>query len=130
MKPGATSVVVNGWSDSFFMRIFHFPMRIMERLFHIGEEQLVRANLTGCAPQKPAGTFVHKLTAASLKKLLGDDFPIKIHVWRSVSVRFLRAMIQPALFGRFLLNVLFFKEELFPGFFGEQGQYPLITFWK
>ena len=37
LKPGGTAVVVNGWSDSAFMRIFRFPMRVMEKLFHVGE---------------------------------------------------------------------------------------------
>jgi ubiquinone/menaquinone biosynthesis C-methylase UbiE len=53
-----------------------------------------------------------------------------ISVWRSVSVRFLRAMIHPFLFGRIWLWILFGLEELFPTFFGEKGQYPLITFTK
>lgn len=130
MKPGTTAVVVNGWSDSVLMRLFRFPIRVMEKLFHVGEDCILDIKPAGTAAQKPAGTFVHKLTAASLKQLLGDDFPIKIGVWRSVSVRFLRAMIQPALFGKFWLKVLYMKEDWFPGFFGKKGQYPLVTFKK
>jgi len=73
---------------------------------------------------------VHKLGAASLRQQLGQDFPVEIRVWRSVSVRFLRAMIHPFLLGRFWLWVLYILEELSPRFFGEKGQYPLITFNK
>jgi hypothetical protein len=112
------------------MRIFRIPIQIMEKLFHVREVRKDDLKPEISAPQKPAGTFVNKLTAASLRQLLGRDFPIKISVWRSVSVRFLRAMIQPGLLGKFWLNVLYMKEELFPGFFGEKGQYPLITFKK
>ncbi len=130
LKPDATAVVVNGWSNSVFMQIFHFPMRTMEKLFHVGEVKRVNLETANDAQQKPAGTFVHKLTAASLRRLLGEGFPIKISVWRSVSVRFLRAMIQPSFLGKFWLKVLYMKEEWFPGFFGEYGQYPLITFKK
>lgn len=130
LKSGAAAVVVNGWSDSVFMRIFHLPMRIMEKLFHVGEEKKVNLESDNETKQKPAGTFVHKLTATNLRCLLGEDFPIKISVWRSVSVRFLRAMIQPSLLGKMWLQVLFMKEEWFPEFFGEFGQYPLITFKK
>lgn len=130
LKFGAAAVVVNGWSNSVFMQIFHLPMRIMEKLFHVGEVKRVNQESDNEKQQKPAGTFVHKLTAASLRRLLGEDFPIKISVWRSVSVRFLRAMIQPPLLGKIWLQVLFMKEEWFPGFFGEFGQYPLITFKK
>ena len=130
IKPGATAVVVNGWSDSVLMRFFRLPMRIMEKLFQGSEDRTVNVKSNDLVTQKPAGTFVHKLTATSLRQLLGKDFPIKIAVWRSVSVRFLRAMIHPALLGRFWLKVLYIKEELFPEFFGKKGQYPLITFKK
>jgi len=130
IKPGATAVVVNGWSDSVLMRFVRLPMRIMEKLFQGSEDRTVNVKSNDLVTQKPAGTFVHKLTATSLRQLLGKDFPIKIAVWRSVSVRFLRAMIHPALLGRFWLKVLYIKEELFPEFFGKKGQYPLITFKK
>jgi SAM-dependent methyltransferase len=130
LKSGATAVVVNGWSDSVIMRFFRLPMRIMEKLFHAFEENRKNLESIDEAQHKPAGTFVNKLTAISLRRLLGEDFPIKISVWRSVSVRFLRAMIQPSFFGKFWLQVLYMKEEWFPGFFGVYGQYPLITFRK
>jgi ubiquinone/menaquinone biosynthesis C-methylase UbiE len=130
MKPGATAVVVNGWSESVLMHIFRFPIQIMEKVFHDKEARVGDSNAIGGKTQKPAGTFVNKLSPTNLRQLLGEDFPIEIAVWRSVSVRFLRAMIQPALMGKFLLKVLYMKEEWFPGFFGEKGQYPLITFDK
>ena len=130
LKSDATAVVVNGWSDSAIMKLFRLPMRFMEKMFHTTENDQKRIGSSEKAQPKPAGTFVNKLTASNLQQMLGDDFPITIRVWRSVSVRFLRAMIQPALFGKFLLNVLYMKEEWFPGFFGNYGQYPLITFKK
>jgi len=130
LKPEASAVVVNGWSESPIMRLFRLPMRVMEKLFHKTDNDQNRIGLPHKERSKPAGTFVNKLTAANLRQLLGDDFLITIRVWRSVSVRFLRAMIQPGLCGKFLLKVLYMKEEWFPGFFGVYGQYPLITFTK
>ncbi len=56
--------------------------------------------------------------------------PLQILVWRSVSVRFMRALIHPKLGGRLLLGFLFWLEERFPRFFGESGQYPLIVIQK
>ena len=50
----------------------------------------------------------------------------EIYSWRSVSVRFLRAVIHPATGGRLWLRLLFWLEDRFPRFFGEKGQYPLI----
>ena len=55
---------------------------------------------------------------------------MEIFVWRSASVRFLRALIHPWLLGRLWLKLLYQLEEKAPRFFGEKGQYPLITFAK
>jgi len=132
LKKNCTAVIVNGWGESKLMSCFNKPIIVMERLFHKlnpSFEQIEKKN-TGEISRKPEGTFVHKLNAQGLRDLLGADFPISISVWRSVSVRFLRAMIHPFLFGRFLLWILFKLEELLPAFFGEKGQYPLISFTK
>lgn len=56
--------------------------------------------------------------------------PVNILVWRSVSVRFLRSLIHPHVGGRYWLRLLFWLEERFPHFFGEQGQYPLVILTK
>jgi len=126
-----TAVVVNGWGESMLMRWFNKPILIMEKLFNTLPPSSKQAKKnTGDIYKKPKGTFVHKLNAQGLRDLLGKDFPISISVWRSVSVRFLRAIIHPFLFGRIWLWILFGLEELFPRFFGEKGQYPLITFTK
>ena len=131
LKKNCTAVVVNGWGESMLMRWFNKPILVMEKLFHKfpPSSKQVKKN-DGDIFKKPKGTFVHKLNAQGLRDLLGANFSISINVWRSVSVRFLRAMIHPFLFGRIWLWILFGLEELFPAFFGEKGQYPLITFTK
>jgi hypothetical protein len=48
----------------------------------------------------------------------------EIYVWRSVSVRFLRALVHTITGGRLWLRLLFWLEERFPRWFGENGQYP------
>ncbi|MDO9546770.1 MAG: class I SAM-dependent methyltransferase [Pelolinea sp.] len=131
LKKGGKAVVVNGWDESMLMNTFRWPILLMEKLFQKkpespGEEDT--ANNT--AKKKPKGTFVHKLNVQGLRDVLGNDFPVSISVWRSVSVRFLRAMIHPFLLGRFWLWILFGLENLSPKYFGEKGQYPLITFTK
>jgi SAM-dependent methyltransferase len=132
LKPGGRAVVVNGWDSSSLMRLMSFPVKVMERLLFRKPEQSEAAEEFNDDQQarKPEGTFVHKLDAKGLRDLLGEDFKIDIKVWRSVSVRFLRAMIHPFLLGRLWLKILFLKEELFPRFFGEKGQYPLVLFKK
>jgi len=131
LKKNCTAVVVNGWGESMLMRWFNKPILVMEKLFYKfpPPSKQVKKN-DGDIFKKPKGTFVHKLNAQGLRDLLGANFSISINVWRSVSVRFLRAMIHPFLFGRIWLWILFGLEELFPAFFGEKGQYPLITFTK
>ncbi len=135
MKSSARAVVVNGWGDSALMNAFRRPILFMEKLTRRREVQLHGEKKEEKAGQpkpaaKPEGTFVHKLDAQGLRALLGADFPVEIRVWRSVSVRFLRAVIQPWLLGRLWLAILYGLEEIFPKYFGEKGQYPLITFSK
>lgn len=135
LKPDGTAVVVNGWDSSVLMRLATLPIRVMERLYGRKEEQTPeefseKSEKKGQDNPKPVGTFVHKLDVQGLRRLLGEDFSFEIRVWRSVSVRFLRAMIHPFLLGKFWLKILFLKEELFPRFFGKNGQYPLIIFTK
>lgn len=132
LAPGASAAVVNGWSESKLMNIFRKPIALMERIMRANQESKADKSETGKKEKetKPSGTFVHKLDADGLRGQLGAEFPVEIHVWRSASVRFLRAMIHPFLLGRLWLWKLYILEELFPRFFGEKGQYPLITFSK
>jgi len=124
-------VIVNGWEESPLMRFFQYPVGLMEKCFRSkaihsqSPEDGKEHN-----PIKPQGTFVYKLNAKNLRVLLGEDFPVEIRVWRSVSVRFLRAMIHPILFGGLWLRILYRLEEIFPKFFGKKGQYPLIIIRK
>jgi len=131
MKKGSSAVVVNGWDASPLMRFFRIPIVIMERISRNRPDAQVQNDKASAQPcSQPKRTFVHKLDASGLRSLLGQDFPVDILVWRSVSVRFLRAMIHPALLGGLWLKSIFLLEEVFPRFFGENGQYPLITFRK
>ena len=82
------------------------------------------------AQAKPTGTFIQKYDARWLAETLDGQAAYEIRCWRSVSVRFLRAVIHPRLAGRFWLRVLFFLEERFPRWFGVNGQYPLVILRK
>ena len=78
----------------------------------------------------PVGTFVLKTGAKWFHSVMKGVLPYEIRVWRSVSVRFLRSVIQPEWAGKFWLKNLYRLEECFPHFFGENGQYPLIIISK
>jgi SAM-dependent methyltransferase len=133
--PGGRMVIVNGWTDSPFMRRFQPWVNFMERAAGWLARRRIRLEGPTEDPPpatptpRPTGTYVQKLNATALKKEL-SEFKPEIRVWRSVSVRFLRAVIHDRLGGRWWLRLLFWLEERFPRYFGENGQYPLIVIKK
>jgi ubiquinone/menaquinone biosynthesis C-methylase UbiE len=139
LAAGSSAVVVNGWTDSKFMNRMNGIVKLMERLgarrTRKRRNEIILESQTHSQPsiqpvkKNPTGTFVEKMDAAWLRReLTGRN--LEIRVWRSVSVRFLRAVIHKPLAGKFWLKILFWFEERFPHYYGEQGQYPLIIFSK
>lgn len=157
LAPGCVAVVVNGWSYSPLMRVCepfirgayylrHYYYRLRGKRFVFDEEDDSQDN--GPDPNTshrqhkrigkrnarrgslPKGTYTRKHDAAWMHQEVGAQMQVEILVWRSVTVRFLRALIHPHLGGRFWLGLLFWLEERFPHFFGENGKYPLIVIKK
>lgn len=134
---GKSAAIVNGWTESKLMNQWHWLVRLMEstggfvakiRGKRPAEVSLVNDKKTD-TQRKPTGTFVEKLDANWLRQELQVE-GLQILVWRSVSVRFLRAVIHSILAGRLWLSILYRLEEKYPTYFGERGQYPLIIFRK
>jgi SAM-dependent methyltransferase len=128
LQGGCSGVVVNGWKDSWLMKRSLRLIQAMERRFN--PARLAQPPDKNDKDQEPTGTYVSKYDPDWLKQTLDGKMAYEIRVWRSVSVRFLRAVIQPQLGGRFWLWLLFQLEELFPHFFGEKGAYPLVVIRK
>lgn len=139
LKPGCSGVVVNGWTHSPLMEVTRWLVRLMEglgvRIARLrGREK--QNGQTGVPDSKhqpaaaPTGTYVEKLDAGWLRWELAGRVDFQIKVWRSVSVRFLRALVYRPLGGRLWLRLLYWFEERFPRFLGEHGQYPLIVILK
>ncbi len=133
LAPGSSAVVVNGWTDSPLMRAARPLVTLMERLGtwvarRRGKETAKPAQAAKAArlDARPTGTYIHKQDAVWLQSLLDGKISFEIRAWRSVNVRFLRAVIHAALGGRYALRLLFWLEERFPQWFGEKGQYPLL----
>lgn len=130
LKPNAHAIVVNGWNYSPFMHRMDWLIRLGERLSQKmdqpDEKEVQASNALEHVPAKPAGTFVKKFDAKIFKREILPGYVMQIRVWRSVSVRFLRAVVRPGWGGKLLLKILYGLEEVFPRYFGEQGQYPLI----
>jgi SAM-dependent methyltransferase len=139
LAPGSSAVIVNGWTDSPLMRFSQPLVSLMERT---GKWVARRRGKEGVAElshkpsnekskdSRPTGTYIQKLDAAWLRSLLKDRMDFEIRVWRSVNVRFLRAVVHAPLGGRLWLGLLYWLEERFPHFFGEKGQYPLVIMRK
>jgi len=139
LKPGSSAVVVNGWNYSPLMDRAKLLMRVGDRLFNSKENSTPNTptssekNIPAAkanSDSEPRGTFVEKFDAKTFKKEILPQFNSEILVWRSVSVRFLRAVIHRGWGGKLFLRILYRLEEWFPHYFGEKGQYPLIILKK
>jgi ubiquinone/menaquinone biosynthesis C-methylase UbiE len=135
LMPGCTAVVVNGWHDPplgvVLDKLRHWMLRWRGRIRRLLRRPSVsvkqKRDKTDRKPGDPKSTFVDKSTPAWLKREVGTQMPLKIWVWRSVSVKVLRVFIHDGWGGRGILRFLFWLEERFPRYFGENGQYPLIV---
>lgn len=140
LKPGQNAVLVNGWTESHLMMRWSWLVKIMDRLSGIiqkilGKKPIVTQEKNQdnknekITKNETTGTFIEKLNAEWLRKEL-SEMEIKILVWRSVSVRFLRSVIHSWLGGKIWLKLLFALEEKNPEYYGENGQYPLVVILK
>jgi len=128
LKPGRRGVVVNGWGGSLFIRF-------TTRLTGLFRRRRRSPGKRGRGPRardgkNPSGTYIHKSNAEWLHGQLDGLVPIEIYPWRSVGTRFTRTFIRAKWGGRQILRFVYWLEERFPRFFGEEGQYPIIAFKK
>jgi ubiquinone/menaquinone biosynthesis C-methylase UbiE len=135
LAPKRTAVVVNGWTDSALMNATSWLVRLAESLGGVvarmrGLPPAERRAKNQTAISDSSGTFIRKLDANLLRSEMGGKMDFEIGVWRSVNVRWLRALVHSITGGRLFLRLLFALEERFPTWFGEKGQYPLITIRK
>jgi len=142
LAPDCTAAVVNSWSESRMMelcdplirstnrlrgmvkRLRGTPANITDPAYRTASDETNTKKVQGKKP--PKGTFTARHDVAWIKDEVGANMPVEIYVWRSVSVRFTRALIHPSFGGRYWLRLLFWLEDRFPHFFGENGQYPII----
>jgi ubiquinone/menaquinone biosynthesis C-methylase UbiE len=132
LAPSSKGVIVNGWENPPLTVFLNFWMSMYERLYAFFRHQPKAANLNQASMSlslqtKAQGTYVRKQNAAWLQKDIGSLMPIRIWCWRSVNVRFLRTFIHERFAGRWLLKLIFWKEELIPHFLGKYGQFPLVV---
>lgn len=127
LKSGRSGVIVNGWHNPLLMQLAE-PFIALGRL--LSGRSAKKKKKDWSADEEQTGTFVEKMTPRWLKNELKDVVKFEIHPWRSLSPRFMRWFVRPQLGGKAFLRFVFWLEETFPKFFGENGQYPLIVIKK
>jgi len=138
LKPGGTMVTVDGWNEHKLFGFWQKVIAVVRRLRGVTKQNErnqteAKQPASGEIEAKqsgPAGTHVVKTSAAWFKAVIGDKLPWQIRSWRSVSVRFLREVAPDNWLGKLILLKLSWLEDLFPRYFGENGQYPMIVFKK
>lgn len=126
LKAGKSAVVVNGWHNPLLMRMAE-PFIRLGRLL---TGRSAKRKKDWMAEDEQAGTFVEKMTPPWLKNELNGVVKFEIYPWRSLSPRFMRWFVRPQFGGKAYLRLIFWLEEHFPRFFGENGQYPMIIIKK
>ena len=137
LKAGGVAAVVNGWTESKLMECWLPIVKLAERVgrriaIWRGKERAKPEIAKPETAKAPTGTFVRKLDADWIRSELPRVAPgakVAIRCWRSVSVRWLRALIHRP-YGEAALRRLFARENAAPEKYGEDGQYPLILMEK
>lgn len=120
-----TAAIINGWHEPLLMRMAEPLIGLMRKL----SGRSAKKKKEWLNEEDPAGTFVQKMTPEWLKKEIGSKMTIEIKPWRSMSTRILRWFVRP-FGGKLFLKFVFWLEGVFPKFFAENGQYPLIVIKK
>jgi len=123
LNSGKTAAIINGWHNPLLMRLAE-PFIGLARLF---SGRSAKKKKIWKSEDDEAGTFVEKMTPRWLKNELTGAVNFEIYPWRSLSPRFMRWFVRPQFGGTAYLRLVFWLEEMFPRFFGEHGQYPLIV---
>lgn len=125
LAPGRTAAIVNGWSDPLLSRMAEPFIGLMRKL----SGRSAKKKKEWLSEDAPAGTFVEKMTPEWMKREIGSKMTIELKPWRGLSTRILRNFVRP-FGGRAFLKFIFWLESVFPKFFAENGQYPLIVIRK
>ncbi|NSW51307.1 MAG: class I SAM-dependent methyltransferase [Anaerolineae bacterium] len=145
LKSGKKAVVVNAWRKTDFMNRWMWLIKLSDRVLFFDLEKAVRKILgkptTGLrsTPEPasrtevqniPRGTYTQHDHYEAFVGQYRELFAFEVYPWRSVSVRFLRALIHPFLFGKWILRRIYSLEEKYPDRYGREGQYPMIVISK
>jgi ubiquinone/menaquinone biosynthesis C-methylase UbiE len=139
LRRDRAAVVVNGWHKpplgEALRKSRKFTLRVQGFIIHrvLGRPQQTKTVKPPASKQSNKGvksTFVEKNRPSWFIKEIGSLMKFEIFVWRSVSVKDLRTFIHEGWGGQRILRILFWLEEKYPQWLGENGQYPMIVIRK
>jgi SAM-dependent methyltransferase len=130
LKPGRRGVAVNGWHDSLSLRLTNWLAGLLGRTDRPKKQKAAERRAAATNASQATGTYIHKSNAGWLRAELDGEIPLEIFPWRSVGTRFTRTFVHAKAAGKAILRFIYWLEERFPHFLGEEGQYPIVAFKK
>ena len=141
LRIGRSAAVVIAWQSPALMRKLMWMIKLQRFIYKWVERFnriiLRRKIVSSTAPavqtdgNAPTGTYtVHWKPELLKAEFVRLGIPAEIRSWRSLNVHFTRSVMHTWLGGRLWLRLIFWLENRFPEYFGENGQYPLIVIRK
>jgi SAM-dependent methyltransferase len=122
LRPGGSGAVVYGWGDHApLMRMLLLPYQLVKRLLRKGDPP---------AEASSEAFYFYNHDYAWFRREVLPLADVRLAVWRSVNVPFLKRLVRERLLGHQGLRLLYRLEEWFPRFFGRNGAYPLFAISK
>lgn len=140
LKPASSAVVVYNWGPhSFLMNLAFLPSKVFWAA--LKRMRMLKRFFTRAKPDQaaqPIKSFPDstepKLYSRphNYRYFINQEWPfdLDIRVFRSVSHRFTETYVHSRLFGKQLLMLIYWLEEIFPHIAGRLGQYPLFVIKK
>jgi len=131
LRPGGTAAVAYSWGNEFLpAKLMHFLNSILGKRPKALLERLWGKNLGSVPPGSGVPSLYFHAHPYSWFNRSNLGFEVQILSLSSLNQILSQLIIQPWLFGRQILRMIFALEEKFPRFFGRWGQYPLILIRK
>jgi ubiquinone/menaquinone biosynthesis C-methylase UbiE len=130
-SPGA-AVMVYTWDDPMLMKILLYPFRKMRQLAARARSLRGRSvgQTAGREQREKENLYSHTFDLRWFEQEIAAMVPLRLAVWRSVSVEFMKIFIHGNMAGRIILGAIYHFEQQWPAFFGRHGNYPMFIISK
>lgn len=141
LRPGSSSVIVYCWQSCFIMKFTDAyrkfrrnVLRLPRRAFSKLRRLIFRTDSRPQASQQSGvqdkevhpPLYFHAFDYQWFQQSLPTDWDTEIRCWSSVDTDFSKTLVPDNGFGRVLLRLIFWLEDVFPHAFARIGKYPMI----